>query len=318
MTFELDKLDRKILLELDCDSRQSMSQLARHLRQARDTVEYRVQRLKQEGVITRFAAMVDPARLGYTVYNVYLRTAANLLERQKLLKTLQQHKAVNWIAECAGQWDLIFALAVKTKSEFYSAHTSLLSQFSSIVLESTVHTIVDVWICAKDYILNSSSGHHVRFQQQDKPQIIDATDQRLLTLLMKNARITLTEAAREIDLSTEATANRIQNLEKGGVIAGYRIDVNLDKLNKQHCKAQIFFNRFTTDSETVFREFCLDHPNITYYSQEIGPCPVEIEIEVKSYARYHEILDQLRELSPGTVRNIHSIMLRNTRSSWNW
>ena len=83
-------------------------------------------------------------------------------------------------------------------------------------------------------------------------------------------------------------------------------------------QAQIFFNRFTTDSETVFREFCLDHPNITYYFQEIGPCPVEIEIEVKSYARYHEILDQLRELSPGTVRNIHSIMLRNTRSSWNW
>ena len=316
--FELDKLDRKILLELDCNSRQSMSQLARRLRQARDTVEYRVQKLQQEGVITKFTAMVDPARLGFTVYNVYLRLAADKQERQRLLKSLQQHSAVSWIAECAGQWDLIFALAVRTKAEFYQAHTALLSEFSSIVLESTVHTVVDVWICAKDYVLNATSGRHVHFEQQADVLTIDSKDQLLLTLLMKDSRTSLTEAARLIKLSSEATARRIQRLEENRIIAGYRIEIDLERLNKQHFKAQIFFHRFTKEVEETFRRFCLEHPNITHYFQEIGPCPVELEMEVKSYARYHEILDQLRELSPGTVRNIHTILLRNTRSSWNW
>ena len=42
-------LDRRILYKLDCNSRQSLSELARSVRLGRDLVTYRIDRLRSEG-----------------------------------------------------------------------------------------------------------------------------------------------------------------------------------------------------------------------------------------------------------------------------
>jgi Lrp/AsnC family leucine-responsive transcriptional regulator len=55
---------------------------------------------------------------------------------------------------------------------------------------------------------------------------MDATDKAILKLLASNARRSLKELARSIQLSSPSTSERLHRLEERGVIRAYTIDVN--------------------------------------------------------------------------------------------
>jgi Lrp/AsnC family leucine-responsive transcriptional regulator len=58
------------------------------------------------------------------------------------------------------------------------------------------------------------------------PNGLDATDRTLLTELQAEARLSLAELGRRVGLSPPAVADRLQRLERGGVITGYRAQVD--------------------------------------------------------------------------------------------
>lgn len=57
----------------------------------------------------------------------------------------------------------------------------------------------------------------------------DATDEQILLALASNARISVVDLARRIGLSRSATQERLQRLERDGVIAGYTIRRGSDR-----------------------------------------------------------------------------------------
>jgi Lrp/AsnC family transcriptional regulator, leucine-responsive regulatory protein len=56
--------------------------------------------------------------------------------------------------------------------------------------------------------------------------LIDPINRRLLEELQGNARLTMAELGRRVDLSAPAVAERVQRLEEAGVITGYRAQVD--------------------------------------------------------------------------------------------
>ena len=56
--------------------------------------------------------------------------------------------------------------------------------------------------------------------------MIDALDSKVLTHLMRQARMTWAELASQLGLSAPATADRVRKLEERGVIQGYLTQVN--------------------------------------------------------------------------------------------
>jgi DNA-binding Lrp family transcriptional regulator len=70
----LDQTDRRILAELRQDGRLSMRTLAERIHISRAGCYARVERLRREKVITGFAAVIDPRRLGPSLSaHIYLR-----------------------------------------------------------------------------------------------------------------------------------------------------------------------------------------------------------------------------------------------------
>lgn len=63
-SLKLDETDWRILAELQADGRQSFNALAKRVHLSPPAVAERVRRLEQGGVITGYAARVDPARAG--------------------------------------------------------------------------------------------------------------------------------------------------------------------------------------------------------------------------------------------------------------
>jgi DNA-binding Lrp family transcriptional regulator len=70
----LDQIDHRILEELRQDGRLSMRALAERVHISRAGCYARVERLRREGVITGFTAVIDPRRLGPSLSaHIYLR-----------------------------------------------------------------------------------------------------------------------------------------------------------------------------------------------------------------------------------------------------
>src|SRR3954454_9405858 len=55
---------------------------------------------------------------------------------------------------------------------------------------------------------------------------LDATNLALLGQLQENARLTLAELGRRVGRSSPAVAERLERLERGGVILGHRTEVD--------------------------------------------------------------------------------------------
>ena len=60
--------------------------------------------------------------------------------------------------------------------------------------------------------------------------MLDPTDRLILEALQANSRITMKELGAHVHLTGQATATRVKKLEDLGIIEGYTIRVNEDKL----------------------------------------------------------------------------------------
>ena len=115
MRRELDKIDRRILDELQADGRLSIVELASRVNLTNTPCSEWVKRLEKSGLIKKYAAVVDPTLLGYShlsVAQVSLATTAdNHLD--DFNAAVQSIKEIESCLMIAGSFD--YVLVVRTR-----------------------------------------------------------------------------------------------------------------------------------------------------------------------------------------------------------
>lgn len=336
MTPSLDLADRRILFELDCDSRQSLSELARRVRLGRDLVSYRLDRLHSSGILKRCSLMINPYKLGLTVYKSYLRLETNKSRVAELIACLDKHPSTYWLAECYGEWDLTFSLVARTPKEYYDFQDSVLSNFNDIILGFNVYTLVNYWWFPKKYLLgprwqeeraklscvppsiaakravNGWSFHTPEFTFGTTPDqyMLDELEFRMVNLLGKNARLGFAELAASLGTTPAVVKYRLEKLENLGVVAGSRVDVDQSMLGMTLFKVMVHLRDYDVHRELEFREFCRQHPQISAYVQQIGAHKIEFEVEAKDYSEFNVVVDEVRERFSKFVRTMDHMVIR--------
>ncbi len=64
----------------------------------------------------------------------------------------------------------------------------------------------------------------------DVEKLLDSTGKQLLALLQEDARFSYSELGRRVGLSVTAVIERIRRLEDTGLITGYKVELNREKL----------------------------------------------------------------------------------------
>ena len=67
----------------------------------------------------------------------------------------------------------------------------------------------------------------------DNLRKLDSTDRKIIGELTSNGRVSLAELGRRVNLSSPAVAERVQRLERAGVITGYRAEIDPRALGYQ-------------------------------------------------------------------------------------
>lgn len=311
----LDTLDRRILNALDRNARLSLSELSRFVRQGRDRVSYRVERLIGEGIIEGFRAAVNSYSLGCAIYKSYLKLGGKRATVDRFLALLAAHPRVFWIAEGSGKWDLFFSVVAHSPYEFHCLHDRILSKFSSLVIEFDVFTLVNIWMCPRDYF---ADGHSKPYLLGGSPASLhlDILEYQILQLLSVDARMPITEIAERCNTTQTIVRTRIARFERERIIAGYRLDINLERLGITFFKVQIFLRDYRTKLGDQFRNYCLQHPRIVSFIEQVGACKLEIEIEAEGHGQFNTILDEVRERFAGIFRNCEVTSIRSEQFRW--
>jgi DNA-binding Lrp family transcriptional regulator len=306
---KLDLTDRRILSELDKNCRINDTKLARKIRRSRETVKYRIKRLIDKGIITSFTTSINPNRLGYSIYKIYLQIQNIEETRERLLEYLRNDKRVYWMGECDGTWDLIFAVYAKNDMEFYEIKNALVSNFEHIIINRVTARFID----SQQYVKRFFTGEKVKpvtFGGRIVDNMISLTDQKILEILINNARTSVTEIAMKTKTTPAIVKSRIKNLEDLNIILTYRIGIDLTKLGLEMFKAMVYLKGMTKNRERDLYNYIYDLNNSCYFIRNITQWDIELEFVVENYNKYIGIINNLRKEFPDVIRNVETVLMR--------
>ena len=119
--------------------------------------------------------------------------------------------------------------------------------------------------------------------------MLDNINRRILKALQDDARISYAELGKLVHLSAPAVAERIRKLERDGVITGYSISVDMDKLGLPII-AMVQCKVFRA-MERQFKELMLTIPDVIECYNTTGEQAFVIKMATRSMARLDEILE---------------------------
>ena len=109
---ELDDIDKLILKSLQIDARVSFAELSRKLDIAEATIRFRIKRLVDNGVITRFTTLLDPAKVGFGVSGaILLKIEPSYLE--EACKQLVLFDETLYLFQSTGEYDVVSVILAR-------------------------------------------------------------------------------------------------------------------------------------------------------------------------------------------------------------
>lgn len=304
--YKLDLLDRKILFELDRNSRQFASQIAKKCRAHRNVINFRINRLVDQGVIREFVTMIRPSALGLTPYKFYLQLQNLTKEKEQQIEQLSKSLPIYWMARVSGRWDYIIGILAKDNLEAQKIKNKIFENIGEEVVNKSISSLVEAPHYYRTYLLNKKEISPVRnWLEKSNNPLISEPDLKILHLLANNSRIPVTEISQKINLNVKTVLSRIKRLEKEGVIYDYRISINLEKIGYKFFKSFITLKNDKKISSLL--EYCRAHPNIIHVTQILGEWDLEPEFEMESEEKFQQILMEIREKFSEMIQKVEVV-----------
>lgn len=305
---KLDKINRRILFELDQNARISERKLAKIVGRSKESVRYRIQQMTHAGIIQRFTTWIDPTKLGYHSAKVYV-TLANIPEKKKeFIEYVKNEKRVLWLGIAEGTWNAGMTFFVKDNEEFFTLKNEIFSRFRELILDSYTASLVKIHHYGLNYIYPGKPSHTILFSKPES-NVIDELSMHILKALFQNARTPLTHLAEKNKVNVETIKQRIQSMEQSGIIVRYTIAIDATKLGYDFYKTFLYFKNITPKDLQLLIGYAELIPEIRYLIEQISPWDIELEVMCSSYAQYNETIAKLTSQFSHIIKKVETAIV---------
>ena len=133
---------------------------------------------------------------------------------------------------------------------------------------------------------------------------MDATDHRILEELQADGRLAIAELGRRVKLSAPAVGERVQRLERDGVITGYHAAVDPRRIG--YPLAAIVRIAPATRQLEKIRELIRESPEVVECHRITGEDCFFLKLHVRSMDELEPLLDRFTPYGRTTTSLIHS------------
>ena len=298
--------DRKLIYELDLDSRQTASQIGRKIGLSKQGVTLKINNLVKKGIIKRFVTVLNTKLLGRLSFRMYFKLIdANPIKERAFRDYLVNNRDVPWVVGCEGIWDYMIVVFPNDFESFENFSVKLNNRFGEYIEKKDIALVTVAYHFRSGYIFGKKSNISPLIYAGQPSKLIkfDEKDLKILSFLAKNARMPIADISRKVKLNAKTVANRINRLKELNIIEGFTISVDYNKIGFERYKIFIRIKNFSEKKENDFIDYSQKHPYVLYYSKSIGPSDVELELIVKDSLHLKEVLGEIREKFGGIIKS---------------
>lgn len=145
---------------------------------------------------------------------------------------------------------------------------------------------------------------------------LDKFDRAILRALQRNARASLQEISEEVGLTTSPCWTRIKRLEESGVIEGYTVKVNAEKVGRpEQLIVQLTLNKHTDAAMAEFARHLEAIPEVIDAYLVSGDYDYVLRLSVRDTRDYERLLREKLYKIPGVRHSKSSFVLRCLKAS---
>lgn len=302
---KIDLKDRKILYQLDLNSKQSLRSLGNTVKLPKSVIQYRIQRLEKEGIIKNFYTSIDFYKLGYINLCIHINYQYYTPKiEQEIIRYFKENKETWFIANIQGKYDLLVMFTVKNMNQFFSFWKKTLRTYRYHIEQAQISFIPRTYTFSKNYLTEEKNNPTMQnniIVDGAAPISLDKMDLKILQEISLNSRKPLTELAKKFDVSSMMIANRIKKLEKAKVITGYKINIDYTKLGYQLFNVQYTLKNYDLIDKII--SYLKNNQNIISISEVIGNWDLSCNYHIKDFNTLHELIKNLLNTFPNDIKN---------------
>jgi DNA-binding Lrp family transcriptional regulator len=314
MQQNMDVKDKKLLFELDMGARQTNAQLSKKIGLSKQAIQYRIDRMKNRGIIKGFYPVINMNKLGYMYCRFFITLKdINSVKFKTITDDVAKDNRFFWIFTTHGICDFIMAMWSKTINDFRIAGEDLLSKHGQYI-ESLVLSIgSDVIHYQNRYLVGNKETKEIHIKETHERCLLDELDKSILRELCSDARIDIVSIASRLVVSSAVVAYRIKKMEASGLIAAYRTIFDHRKLGYTYYKLFVDVHNFTKADLQLIKEHAKLNTSTIYEVEAVGiPEVLDVEIMVASNTDLFKYIDDLRNAFPGKIGHYRSFMFTDT------
>ncbi|MXY33090.1 MAG: Lrp/AsnC family transcriptional regulator [Boseongicola sp. SB0664_bin_43] len=144
--------------------------------------------------------------------------------------------------------------------------------------------------------------------------MMDDIDKKILHALSSDARRSVESVAEEIGLSTTPTRRRIKNLEAGGIIRRYTVDVDMEQAG-YGLTVYVFMKLQSRDQATIatFEDKIKHLPEVTACALVTGPHDYVLTMRFEDMEAYNRFLRSVLAELPGVLGIETSVVIGSVK-----
>ncbi|MEK6859457.1 MAG: winged helix-turn-helix transcriptional regulator [Nanoarchaeota archaeon] len=291
---ELDALDKKILAVLDEDARLAEAAIGKKVGTSKQVVRYRLNRLKEEGIVENYYTMLDVGKLGFDSYYVFVQlTGLNLDEENEIYKKILKLPHIAWLITGVGRWDAVLLFCSKTIAQFNEQLEGLKRLFGKHLHEYTFTTLIQAEHVSYKFV-RPSTQESLKTTPKNKIQTLDNIDKTILRTLNQSARMPVTELSEITKHPLYTVHHRLKQLKKEKIIQGFRPKINVHKLGIQWHLLLIKFKSVSEERANKFIEYCKNNKYVYYVTNTVGLYNVMLDVHVKNTEEFRDFLFDIK------------------------
>jgi Lrp/AsnC family leucine-responsive transcriptional regulator len=313
---KLDVKDRKLLYELDIDSRQSFSQLGKKVGLHKDVVAYRVKKLQERGIIKNFYADINGYKLGYNKIKFYYNFQFITPEiKQEIIEYLVKSPYTDVVHSAEGQYDLVVICDVENIPNFYSIWNGVIERYRDY-FSNQIFCIHNTLVEYKRHFLLEEppdvKEKRIMFVESARDEKVktDMLDKKILELLAPNARIKTVDLAAQLNASVHTINARIVHLVNTGVIQRFTIHIDWPKIGYQWYKADIILKDVGQNQKIV--EYIEHNPHLLHRIASLGYVDLELTFALHNANQLHQIISDMSVKFPEAIKNYKYFSITQT------
>ena len=312
---DLDLLDRKLMWALDLDARAPATQLARQLKQSKETINFRIKRLLERGALKGFYTAFNTSKLGWFYYKLYLKFANTTPEREReIIAYLKQGEHVAYLASMEGRYDCVLLVIARTAAELKDFVHPFMKRYGYFVQEHDLTTLLIVHRLNNKFLYDGGKNADWNYPAELGGYSLDAIDSKIVRSIASHARKPITEIAKEAGVEPAVARYRIKRLEHDNVILAYVSAPGFDKLGLRFVQLNISL-KDPTATKSIISYFAMTN-RCLFAIEMIGKYDLTIEVHVRDDAELRDIMDgfrtrfaaQLNECDVATITAEHVVV----------